>query len=657
MSWSLDAGLMARMINRLPYGAVVLRLDDPNDDRSLRIVAANEAAGRLTGRDPALDIGKRLADIAQLDPDRLAAMAATARDGQDRTLAERPTEIVSLGDRYVAVHFNTRRIDEQQASHFLDTIIEQLPAMVFLKDAKELRFVRFNRHGEDLLGLSREELIGKNDHDFFPPEQADFFTAKDREVLRARHMVDIPGEPIDTPRGQRWLHTRKIPILDERGEARYLLGISIDITERREAEHVLRQAYESLERESVTSGEALRAAVGQRLRAEEALRRTEDQLRQAQKMEAIGRLAGGVAHDFNNLLSVVLSYTDLSLEQLPDPDPLREDLEQIKRAGLKASDLTRQLLAFSRQQMLQPRVLDLNEVVRTMERLLRRVIGEDIELTIELAADVGKVRADPSQIEQVLMNLVVNARDAMPTGGKLTIETANVLLDERYAAEHVGSRPGPTVMLAVSDTGQGMDKATLARIFEPFFTTKEKGRGTGLGLSTVFGIVKQSEGGIWVYSEPGLGATFKVYLPMTDEAAAELPRQAHRPELSGTETVLLVEDDEQVRTLAANILRRQGYTVLEGRNGKEALVLANGWGKAIDLLLTDVVMPAMGGRALAEQLTHTHPETKVLYMSGYTDDAVVRHGVLEEGVQFLQKPLMPDMLSRRVREVLDLAST
>ncbi|MCC6622443.1 MAG: PAS domain-containing protein [Deltaproteobacteria bacterium] len=653
MSSIPDAGLFARVFHRLPYGAVVLRLEDPADDRSLVVVEANAAAGRLTGHDERLAIGRRLVDVAPVEPDRLAAMAASARDGRDRTLTERPTEIVALGDRHVVVHFNTLRIDEREASHFLDAIIENLPAMVFLKDAKELRFVRFNRHGEELLGLSRDELIGKNDHDFFPPEQADFFIAKDREVLRSQHLVDVAAEPITTPRGERWLHTRKIPILDERGEPRHLLGISIDITEQRQAEEVLREAYASLERQSVMSADQLRAAVGQRQRAEEALRRTEEQLRHAQKMEAIGRLAGGVAHDFNNLLSVVLSYTDLSLEQLPDSDPLREDLEQIKRAGLKASDLTRQLLAFSRQQMLQPRVLDLNEVIRNMERMLRRVIGEDIEVTIELAPDLGKVRADPSQIEQVLMNLVVNARDAMPTGGKLTIETANVLLDERYASEHVGARPGPTVMLAVSDSGQGMDRATLARIFEPFFTTKEKGRGTGLGLSTVFGIVKQSEGGIWVYSEPGLGATFKVYLPMTDEAAAELPRQAQRPELSGTETILLVEDDEQVRTLAANILRRQGYTVLEARNGKEALVLATGFAKPIDLLLTDVVMPAMGGRALAEHLAASHPETRVLFMSGYTDDAVVRHGVLEAGVQFLQKPIMPELLSRRVREVLD----
>jgi len=290
-----------------------------------------------------------------------------------------------------------------------------------------------------------------------------------------------------------------------------------------------------------------------------------------------------------------------------------------------------------------------------MERMLRRLIGEDIDLSIELAPHLGRVRADPNQIEQVIMNLVVNARDAMPTGGRLTIETGNVLLDERYSAEHLGARPGPTVLLAVTDTGHGMDRATLARVFEPFFTTKEPGRGTGLGLSTVFGIVKQSEGGIWAYSEPGLGATFKIYLPMTPEDAADLPRQAQRPELSGKETILLVEDDEQVRTLACNILTRHGYTVHTARNGKDALEVAGRLQGPLDLLLTDVVMPTMGGRVLSEHLARTHPETKVLFMSGYTDDSVVRHGVLESGVAFLQKPLMPDLLARRVREVLDAA--
>ena len=392
----------------------------------------------------------------------------------------------------------------------------------------------------------------------------------------------------------------------------------------------------------------------ERERAEEALRQSEEQLRQAQKMESVGRLAGGLAHDFNNLLMVVGGYSQIILGRLGADDPLRGEVEEIAKAGKRAAALTRQLLAFSRKQVLVPKVLDLNAVVTNMESLLRRLIGEDITLRTALSPGLGHVRADPSQIEQVMMNLVVNARDAMPRGGQLTIETANVELGKPYVRRFLTSTPGPHVMLAVSDTGCGMDKATQARIFEPFFTTKEQGQGTGLGLATVYGIVKQSSGGIWVYSEVGKGTTFKVYLPLVEEAPdATGPSTSPAGELHGSETILLVEDDEGVRKVTAKILKTHGYTVLEAGRGEEAFRVSGRHDGPISLMVTDVVMPGMSGRELAERLRSSRPGMKVLFISGYTDDTVVRHGVLEARMAFLQKPFTPSVLARKVREVLD----
>ena len=382
-------------------------------------------------------------------------------------------------------------------------------------------------------------------------------------------------------------------------------------------------------------------------------RRLQAQLVQSQKMEAVGRLAGGIAHDFNNLLTVITTSCELLLEDLAPADPKREDVEQVRKAADGAAALTRQLLAFSRQQVLTPQIVDLGDVVAGVEKMLRRVIGEDVDLVTVLGPDAGAVKADVGQLEQVLMNLAVNARDAMPTGGKLTIETANVEHDPDYAREQEAAAVRGFVMLAVSDTGTGMDEATKARIFEPFFTTKELGKGTGLGLATVYGIVRQSGGFIWVYSEPGMGTTFKIYLPQVD-AVAEAGAATAAPGTSrrGSETVLLVEDAAAVRAVTHQALARQGYTVLDAPNGAEALRIAASHPGPIHLLLTDVVMPGLSGRQLSDQLALLRPDTKVLYTSGYTDDAVVRHGVLESGIAYLQKPFTVDSLARKVREVL-----
>jgi CheY-like chemotaxis protein len=369
-------------------------------------------------------------------------------------------------------------------------------------------------------------------------------------------------------------------------------------------------------------------------------------------MEADGRLAGGIAHDFNNILSVIISYSEMMMADLDDSDPKSSDLAEIFQAGKRAAELTRQLLMFSRQQVIEPKILDLNQVTGNMDKMLRRVLGEDVELVTVRSEALGRVKVDPSSIEQVIMNLVVNARDAMPTGGKLTLETANVMLDDAYVAQHGGASAGPHVMLAVSDTGCGMDQATQARIFEPFFTTKPKDRGTGLGLSTVFGIVQQAGGSVWVYSEPGVGTTFKIYLPRI-VGALDRERSSMMPAMRGTETILLVEDEVQVRNVARGILQRHGYVVLDAPDPNDAIELCRDYQGDIHLLLTDVVMPKMSGPELAKVVCAIRPQLKVLCMSGYTDDSIVRHGILSAQLAFLQKPLTPVALTTRVREVLD----
>jgi signal transduction histidine kinase/ActR/RegA family two-component response regulator len=420
---------------------------------------------------------------------------------------------------------------------------------------------------------------------------------------------------------KRYVEVSALPIMDKGGQIVQVVHTARDITERKLAEQ-------------------------ERLALQE-------QVRQSQKMEAIGLLAGGIAHDFNNILTVISGSTQLAMMDLEEGDPLRANLEEIKKASDRAADLTRQLLAFSRKQILEMKVLDLNEVLQRLNKMLRRVIGEDTGLEMIASEPLGKVRVDPGQMEQVIMNLVVNARDAMPGGGKLILETANAELDEGYARMHIGVKPGSYVMLSVNDTGAGMTQEVKERIFEPFFTTKEMGKGTGLGLSTVYGIVKQSGGNIWVYSEPGKGTTFKIYLPRVDEPLEERKEREIQEVPMGSETVLVVEDEEAVRKLAARLLKKQGYKVLEAPDGGQAIILCEKYHEPIHLILSDVVMPGMSGRRLAEQLKEIHPEVKVLYMSGYTDNAILHHGVLEPGINFLQKPFTVDGLARKVREALD----
>jgi PAS domain S-box-containing protein len=395
--------------------------------------------------------------------------------------------------------------------------------------------------------------------------------------------------------------------------------------------------------------------VTERVAAEAVLKQSEQRLLQAQKFEAVGRLAGGVAHDFNNLLTAIRGNAELLLMDLPEADPAREDVDEIRRAADRAAGLTRQLLAFSRRQVLQPRVLDLNAVVAEMEKMLRRVIGEDVELVTRPDPALARVHADPGQLEQVILNLALNARDAMPQGGRLVVETANDRLDESLRRRYPYVVPGAYARLSVADSGTGMDAATLERAFEPFFTTKAAGRGTGLGLSTVYGIVKQSGGFIWIDSAPGAGTSVRMYFPPVDapadaDGAAPPPRRALP---RGAETVLLVEDEEPVRHLARRILERAGYTVLEAGDGEEALGLASRHRGPVHLLVTDVVMPRMGGRELAARLAEARRGLRVLYVSGYNDEAVARHGVLDPGAGFIGKPFTPDAFAEKVRSILD----
>jgi PAS domain S-box-containing protein len=549
----------------------------------------------------------------------------TAHDNLETQVQERTADLVKVNEELQRELLERRRAEEKLLASQTSLALAQQVAQMGSWELELLELKPLS--GQNPLTWSDElcRIFG------YEPGQVEISTEKffhmvhpdDREAIRVavaeaireRKRYSIEHRIVRPDGTRRLVREQGDFIYDETGKPRKLVGVAQDITEQRELE---------------------------------------EQLRQSQKMEAIGKLAGGVAHDFNNLLTAIIGHTELSLSQLEADNPSGEALQEISKAAQRAATLTSQLLAFSRKQILQPKVLNLNGVVSNLEKMLRRLIGEDIEWAAHFGPELGLVRVDPGQLEQVLMNLVVNARDAMPKGGKLTIETDNVELDEAYAQGHVTVTPGRYVMLAVSDTGVGMDAETQARIFEPFFTTKELGKGTGLGLSTVYGIVKQSGGNIWVYSEPGRGTIFKVYLPRVESSAQELERTSVvvKPD-QGSETILVVEDNEAVRSLVCRTLRLHGYQVIEAVGGTDALRLSEQSQDAIYLMLTDVVMPQMSGPELAARLMATRPSMKVLYMSGFTDDVIVHPGNLDSEVSFIQKPFTPGALAQKVREILD----
>ncbi|HTB59228.1 MAG TPA: response regulator [Polyangia bacterium] len=471
-----------------------------------------------------------------------------------------------------------------------------------------------NQRWEDIVGVSREQLRGRHIRDFAAPGQETANVESYERMIASNGAVSAPLR-IATADGSSLIMEFSHAIIEVAGES-LVLAIGRDVTEHRQLE---------------------------------------EQLRQAQKLEVIGQLAGGVAHDFNNILTAILGFCDLLLMELGPNDAGRTDVFEIKTAGERAAGLTQQLLAFSRKQILQPSVLDINDAIKGMELMLRRLIPAHIDLVVSLQGEIGAIKIDPTQLEQIVINLVVNAADAMPRGGKLTVETSNVHLDEHYRRRHLPVTPGDHVMLAVSDTGVGMDDVTSRRVFEPFFTTKELGKGTGLGLATVYGIVKQSGGDIWVYSEPGHGSAFKIYLPAVTAQLSSTVKTTTAPEtaLRGSETILLVEDDEAVRRLARLILERAGYRIVEAKNPRDAVRVADQFGERIDLLLSDLIMPESEGPPLLDRLVPARPDLRVLYISGYADEAVVRHGVIVEGTPFLQKPFTPLALCGKVREVLD----
>jgi PAS domain S-box-containing protein len=530
-----------------------------------------------------------------------------------------------LAGAAVASVFLSRRYAAQMAAlqaatthyqHFLRQVIDTDPHLIFVKDW-EGRYVLANAALAEFHGTTVENLLGKRDSDFgLKQEEADRFLRDDREVISSQRATFITEEPATCAHSgiTRWFQTVKVPLLSSDGSARQVLGVATDITERKQLE---------------------------------------EQFRQAHKMEAVGRLAGGVAHDFNNVLTIIRAQTEFLLTDLAADDPRRADVLEIQSAADRAAAFTRQLLAFSRRQLLQPVVLELNEVITGMEMMVRRLMGEDVVLLTKLHPALPRVWADPGQLQQVILNLAVNARDAMPHGGTLLIETSMVELDEHYPRQHPSAKPGEHVVLVVTDTGCGMDPVTRARIFEPFFTTKEPGKGTGLGLSTVYGIVKQSGGHIWVYSEVGRGTTFKLYFPPHHgPVETSAPERTTLPAIGSGATILLVEDDRPVRSTLRRLLERHGYRVLEASNGQDALSLVAARGTEIDLVLSDMVMPGMGGTELAGRVRSSSPAIPVLLMTGYTEEAITRAGDRPLDEHIIEKPFTLHTMLQKVNLAL-----
>ncbi len=511
----------------------------------------------------------------------------------------------------------TKRKQSEAALLLRDKALNSAANAVLITD-REGNIEWVNRAFTQLTGYREDEALGKNPSELLKSSKQDdaFYKELWQTILAGK----VWRNELVNKRKDGTLYNEEetiTPVYDQNGQIKHFIGIKTDISDKK---------------------------------------KLEEQLRQSQKMEAVGKLAGGVAHDFNNLLTVINGYTDLLMATLKPENAMFDKLQQIRQAGQRATSLTDQLLAFSRRQVMQPVVLNLNDLIANTEKMLKRLIGEDIDLYTSLCSESTTIKADSGQIEQIIMNLAVNARDALPSGGKLTIETKRILLDEEYVKKHEGVKVGRYVMFAITDNGEGMDKETRQRIFEPFFTTKKTGEGTGLGLSTVYGIVKQSDGHIWVYSEPGKGTTFRIYLPaVEDEAEADVPKDdiKSRRSLRGSETILVVEDEDAVRTLVEESLQNYGYQLISASEGVQALKAAKSYTKTIHLLLTDVVMPNMSGKELAKKIHEIYPDIKICYMSGYTDNAIVRHGVLDKGVHLIQKPFSPPELAQKVREVLE----
>jgi PAS domain S-box-containing protein len=612
-TWEIDRReQLGEALERLAQGGIEAVLLD------LRLPDAKglEAVDGVVGSFPDVAV------VVMTSYDRTMAVEALQRGAQDYIIkGEVNSALLSRSLSYAVSRKRAELALRRSDARFRAAVEGSLDAVGILSAVRDERgrltdFVvtDVNRNAERLLGRRRDEVVARRLGELWPAASLQPFLERAAAVMRGREPLEEELEITAPEAAGRWIHHQIVPLED---------GVAIAVRD-----------------------------TTPRHAAEADLHRREEQVRQSQKMEAIGRLAGGVAHDFNNLLTVIRGHGELVVRKLASDHPMRRNLLEIGLAAERASALTHQLLAFSRKQVLQPRTLDLGEIVERISTLLQRLIGEDVDLVTRRRGPLGSVRADPAQMEQVIVNLAVNARDAMPRGGVLDLELANVEMDETFARGHPGMTPGAYVVLSVTDTGHGMDEETKARIFEPFFTTKEVGKGTGLGLATVYGIVKQSEGFIWVYSEPGRGTTFKIHLPRVDQAPELLSLRPGQAAVHGTETVLLVEDDGTVRALLRELLETLGYRVLEAGQGPDALRVAQEHPGPIHLLLTDLVMPQMTGRELADRLCRLRPDVKVLFMSGYAAGAAP-HREFPSDAAYIEKPFTSDAMGGAIRALLD----